>query len=72
MAGYNLRKWKLEAACRGEKAEVFFEERYYDLARAFCSICPGKEKCYHAGKREEFGVWGGVTKGWLPDDDGDW
>jgi hypothetical protein len=48
---------------------VFFEERFYLLARAICGGCPVKATCYETGRRQEFGVWGGVTRGWLKDED---
>lgn len=68
MAGWRTNHdWKLSAACRGERAEVFFEERFYDLARSICGGCPVRRTCYEVGRRQEFGVWGGVTRGWLDD-----
>ena len=62
---------KLSAACRGERAEVFYEERFYDLARSICDTCPVKRTCYEVGRRQDWGVWGGVTRGWLKEDDDD-
>jgi|18_taG_2_1085343.scaffolds.fasta_scaffold296250_2 hypothetical protein len=59
--------WKLDAACRGERAEFFFEERYKDLALSFCVRCPVAEACGEAGEGEQYGVWGGESKGWLDD-----
>ena len=69
MAWRRSHEWKIDAACRGERAEVFFEERFYVLARAICGGCPVKATCYEVGRRQEFGVWGGVTRGWLKDED---
>ena len=43
--------WKLDAACRGERAEVFFEERYEALALSFCARCPVTEACGEASER---------------------
>ena len=60
--------WKLDAACRGERAEVFFEERYEALALSFCARCPVTEACLEASEREMYGVWNGVVRGWPEDD----
>lgn len=65
MAWRRSHDWKLDAACRGERAEVFFEERFLELARSICEGCPVKTTCYEVGRRQEFGVWGGRTRGWL-------
>tara|TARA_Y100001951_G_C11190097_1_gene210997 strand:- start:445 stop:672 length:228 start_codon:yes stop_codon:yes gene_type:complete len=59
--------WKLDAACRGERAEFFYEERYEALALSFCARCPVAEACGEAGEGEQYGVWNGESKGW-PDD----
>ncbi|MDP7221275.1 MAG: WhiB family transcriptional regulator [Arenicellales bacterium] len=64
-------KWKLDGACRGERAEVFFEERYEAVALSFCARCPVVDPCFHAGIREQYGVWGGLVRGWLSEDDDD-
>ena len=56
--------WKLDAACRGERAEVFFEERYEALALSFCARCPVTEACLEASEGEMYGVWNGVVRGW--------
>jgi hypothetical protein len=63
--------WKLDAACRGERAEVFFEERYEALALSFCVRCPVAEVCLEASEGEQYGVWAGrnaTIRGW-PDGD---
>jgi len=39
-------KWKLDGACRGERAEVFFEERYEAVALSFCARCPVVDPCF--------------------------
>ncbi len=50
---------------------MFYEERFYDLARSICDTCPVKRTCYEVGRRQDWGVWGGVTRGWLKEDDDD-
>ena len=60
--------WKLDAACRGARAEVFFEERYEALALSFCARCPVTEACLEASEGEMYGVWNGVVRGWPEDD----
>ncbi len=50
---------------------MFYEERFYDLARSICSGCPVRRTCYEVGRRQDFGVWGGVTRGWLNKEDDD-
>ena len=60
--------WKLDAACRGERAEVFYEERYEALALSFCARCPVTEACLEACEGEMSAVWNGVVRGWPEDD----
>ena len=60
--------WKLDAACRGERAEVFYEKRYEALALSFCVRCPVVEACLKASEGEQYGVWNGVVRGWPEDD----
>lgn len=62
--------WKTQGACVDERVEMFFEERYYEVAKRFCGGCRVRRKCYEAGRREEFGVWGGLTRGWLDEEEG--
>ena len=50
---------------------MFYEERFYDLARSICSGGPVRRTCYEVGRRQDFGVWGGVTRGWLNKEDDD-
>lgn len=52
------------AACEGLDPELFYAESGAAImrAKAYCARCPLREKCLEwAIKREEFGVWGGMT-----------
>lgn len=53
-----------EAACRGLDPELFYAESGAAIlkAKAYCAVCPARERCLEwALRREEFGVWGGTT-----------
>ncbi len=63
-------KWEDKAACKGEPVTIFFSKRYLKLAQErFCNECPVRKECLKASKKEKFGVWGGVPKGWLREED---
>gem|GEM_PF-4525125 len=68
MVRRNDTSWKASGACVGEPIEIFYEERYLDLAKTFCERCTVKTQCLKAGRKEEYGVWGGKKKGFLTDD----
>ena len=38
------------------------------LALSFCVRCPVVEACLKASEGEQYGVWGGVVRGWPEDD----
>ena len=53
-----------DAACRGLDPDLFYAESGAAVLRAktLCSRCPARAACLEwAIKREEFGVWGGLT-----------
>ena len=45
-------KWKLQGACRGLDADIFFRR------------CEVQEECleYAVNDREKFGIWGGLSE----------
>lgn len=71
--------WETDALCRG-RTDLFYgppserpEARDVRGVRAqqMCGKCPVKHHCFLAGRREHFGVWGGVmregrTAEWAP------
>jgi hypothetical protein len=65
-----LPEWKKSAACNGQPVEFFFEERYTDLAKEFCSNCEVKKRCYGTASQRVargdlvYGIWGG--RDWSP------
>jgi hypothetical protein len=70
-----LPEWRLEAACSGQPTEFFFEERYEELAKEFCTGCPVKRRCYGWAQQQiqrgnlVYGIWGGRTWSvWVDDD----
>lgn len=69
-------KWRLDAACAGQPVAFFFEDRYLELAKEFCTGCPAKRRCYGYAQQQTqrgflvYGVWGGRTwADWVDDDD---
>lgn len=53
-----------DAACEGVDSELFYAEGGAAIARAkgICGNCEVRDRCLDWGiKREEFGVWGGMT-----------
>lgn len=60
--------WVLEAKCRKLHGDFWFppedvedQQPYYDIARVVCASCPVWEQCLEAGKKEIWGMWGGLT-----------
>lgn len=60
--------WQLQAACRGDNADLFVGEpnsghSYYDYARSVCARCPVSEACldYALTNRIDMGMWGGLS-----------
>jgi hypothetical protein len=60
-------RWWERANCRG-KADLFFPPNprtapaVIRKAQLYCAVCPVLAQCAEAGKNENFGVWGGVSK----------
>jgi WhiB family redox-sensing transcriptional regulator len=59
--------WRVQAACGGVDAALFFPEADDDPAneaKAVCAECPVRIACFdHAmGNGEKAGVWGGTTE----------
>ena len=53
---------KNEPACLGAHPDLFFDDRYADVAKALCNTCRLRLGCLAEGIQEEaFGVWGGTT-----------
>jgi hypothetical protein len=51
-----------EPACLGAHPDLFFDDRYADVAKALCGTCGMQSNCLIEGILEEaFGVWGGMT-----------
>ena len=59
--------WQVRAAC-GSDAESFFDPKRADEALATCARCEVREACaeYAEANDEQFGVWGGVVRGFVP------
>ena len=58
-------EWQKEAACRGSHPDLFFPERGAGnrQAKQLCSGCPVRQECDDFGSVEQFGIWGGRSKG---------
>jgi WhiB family redox-sensing transcriptional regulator len=58
--------WTDQANCKGVDTNLFFAERGgvvdINAAKAVCADCPVRAECLEAGRREEFGVWGGLSR----------
>jgi WhiB family redox-sensing transcriptional regulator len=60
--------WRADAACKG-MTDLFFPEdpsapaaqAMLEQARQICAECAVRERCARAGRREKFGVWGGLS-----------
>lgn len=60
--------WILKARCRKLHGDFWFppedvddQQPYYDIARTVCASCPVWETCLEMGKKEIWGMWGGLT-----------
>jgi len=52
----------MRPACLGANPELFFDDRYADVAKALCGTCGMQSECLIEGIQEAaFGVWGGLT-----------
>jgi len=61
-------EWVPKAKCRRLHGDFWFppedvedQQPYYDIARAVCASCPVWQQCLEAGKKEIWGMWGGLT-----------
>jgi hypothetical protein len=59
-----ITEWICDAACAEVDPEIIFgkhrERRAF--AKQYCARCPVNVQCFQAGKRESYGVWGGVDR----------
>lgn len=56
--------WHLEAACKNEPTDVFFQDvgESSQAAKAICATCPVVDDCLEwALKHEKDGIWGGMS-----------
>ena len=60
--------WREQALCKQINCEFWYPpmesdspEQYYSIGREVCFICPVWEKCLEEGKKETWGMWGGLT-----------
>jgi hypothetical protein len=58
-------KLRTFAACQGESLDVLFGEPHVQAEAAIrlCANCPVINECREEGKREAFGLWGGLPEG---------
>ena len=66
--------WRLNAACRGPQAMVFFPPAHFERkeeklererrAKAICQMCSVQGSCleYAVSIREQHGIWGGLNE----------
>ncbi|MFF2113910.1 WhiB family transcriptional regulator [Rhodococcus koreensis] len=59
-------EWQVNAACRGEDSNLFFESGTSLVeaqAKRICSECPVLEQCrqFAVDASEPHGIWGGMT-----------
>ena len=59
--------WQARAAC-GSDPESFFDPKRADEALAICARCEVRGPCaaYAEANDEQFGIWGGVVRGFVP------
>jgi WhiB family transcriptional regulator, redox-sensing transcriptional regulator len=59
--------WQERAAC-GSDPESFFDPKRADDALAVCARCEVRDPCaaYAEANDEQFGIWGGVVRGFVP------
>lgn len=62
--------WMARAACRSLHGDVFFPPMevapevaalHYDIGRSVCASCPVWHNCLNVGRKEAWGLWGGLT-----------
>lgn len=65
-------EWLDEALCRDKHIDLWFpptelpsaeQQLYNDVAKLVCDACPIRVNCEQLGELEEWGTWGGVTRG---------
>lgn len=61
-------EWMLDAPCRRKHGDAFYPpletdtpSTYYDIGRTVCASCPVWRNCLQMGKKEIWGMWGGLT-----------
>lgn len=56
-------EWMSDAACREHPEVNWFPTRgdALDVARAICAGCLVRSECAAYGRREQFGIWGGLS-----------
>jgi hypothetical protein len=55
--------WTARAACRDTAHPDQWFASKSSAARAVCAGCSVRVECGEAGRRERFGIWGGLTPG---------
>lgn len=60
--------WRDNALCKGKNIDIWYPpieaenpEQYYAVAREVCGVCPVWKECLNDGKKEQWGMWGGLT-----------
>lgn len=60
--------WQNDALCNGKNLDFWYPPlesdepgKFYAIAREVCHICPVWEACLEDGKKEIWGMWGGLT-----------
>jgi WhiB family redox-sensing transcriptional regulator len=60
--------WMSESLCRKKHGDIWFPpfetttpEINYAIAKKVCNVCPVWTDCLSFGKKEIYGVWGGLT-----------
>jgi WhiB family transcriptional regulator, redox-sensing transcriptional regulator len=71
---YEELDWRIDAACRGQHAGMFFPPAHFErkeariarerIAKSVCRGCPVQAAClaYALQHREPHGVWGGLDE----------
>ena len=63
---YDAEEWTADAACNTTDPEAFFLTNKSDIAavKGICASCPVRVECLLSAirRREEYGVWGGLTE----------
>ena len=61
-------EWMESALCRNKNSNIWFPpfetttpELHYAVARIVCNVCPVWEECLSIGRKEVYGMWGGLT-----------